>query len=148
MRDRRTDGSITYALRIRIAGSDERVQLGNTADGWDEARVEAARRQQLAKIELGLWTPGARSIGEAYEEEPTFRELATDWLEARKQNPAVGLRTTDLNDWQLRRYLAPFFGDLLLSQITPDKVDARVLAQLLAADYLPSVWIADEPTQA
>ena len=29
-----------------------------------------------------------------------------------------------------------------------DKVDAQVLAQLLAAGFLPSVWIADEQTQA
>ena len=29
-----------------------------------------------------------------------------------------------------------------------DKVDAQVLAQLLAADYLPGVWIADEETHA
>ena len=121
-RDRRTDGTITYALRIRVGGVDHRVPLGNTAEGWDEARVDAARRQQLAKIELGLWSPSAGSDGNTYDAEPTFRELATDWLDARKQNPAIGSRTTELNEWQLRRYLAPFFGDLLPSQITSDKV--------------------------
>ena len=77
---------------------------------------------RLAKIELGLWSPSAGSDGSTYDAEPTFRELATDWLDARKQNPAIGSRTTELNEWQLRRYLAPFFGDLLPSQITPDKV--------------------------
>ncbi len=34
------------------------------------------------------------------------------------------------------------------SRVKTDKVDARILAQLLAADYLPEVWIADEDTQA
>jgi transposase len=34
------------------------------------------------------------------------------------------------------------------AKVKTDKVDAQVLAQLLAADYLPSVWIADEQTQA
>jgi transposase len=34
------------------------------------------------------------------------------------------------------------------AKIKTDKVDARVLAQLLAADYLPSVWLADEATKA
>lgn len=29
-----------------------------------------------------------------------------------------------------------------------DKVDARILAQLLAADFLPSVWLPDERTRA
>jgi transposase len=34
------------------------------------------------------------------------------------------------------------------SRVKTDKVDAQILAQLLAADYLPEVWIADEDTQA
>jgi transposase len=32
--------------------------------------------------------------------------------------------------------------------VKTDKVDAQILAQLLAADYLPGVWVADEDTQA
>jgi len=121
-RDRRTDGSVTFGLRVRVGGADERVPLGNTNEGWDESRVETARRQLLAKIELGLWTPNVDRVGHDYEKEPTFRELATDWLEARNQNPAIQPRTTELNEWHLRRYLTPFFGELLPSQITPEKV--------------------------
>src|SRR5215211_7976321 len=34
------------------------------------------------------------------------------------------------------------------AKVKTDKVDAEVLAQLLAADYLPGVWVADEDTQA
>jgi transposase len=34
------------------------------------------------------------------------------------------------------------------AKVKTDKVDAAILAQLLAADYLPAVWIADEDTQA
>jgi transposase len=34
------------------------------------------------------------------------------------------------------------------AKVTTDKVDAEVLAQLLAAEYLPSVWVADEQTAA
>ena len=121
-RDSRSDGSVTFGLRVRVGGADERVPLGNTNEGWDESRVETARRQLLAKIELGLWTPRRTDVGHDYDEEPTFRELATDWLEARKQNPAIQLRTTELNEWQLRRYLTPFFGELLPSQITAERV--------------------------
>jgi hypothetical protein len=121
-RDRRTDGSITFGLRIRVGGADERIPLGNGNEGWDEARVETARKQLLAKIELGLWSPRTDGIADGHDEEPTFRELATDWLDARKQNPAIRPRTTELNECQLRRYLAPFFGELLPSQITSDKV--------------------------
>jgi hypothetical protein len=34
------------------------------------------------------------------------------------------------------------------AKVKTDKVDAETLAQLLAADYLPAVWVADEQTQA
>jgi transposase len=34
------------------------------------------------------------------------------------------------------------------AKVKTDKVDAEILAQLLAADYLPSVWVADQDTQA
>ena len=34
------------------------------------------------------------------------------------------------------------------AKVKTDKVDAEVLCQLLVADYLPSVWVADEATQA
>jgi integrase len=107
--------------RVQIAGADERVSLGNQQDGWDEARAEQARRQQLAKIELGLWTP-RRADQPSGEDEPSFRELATDWLDARRRDPAIRPRTIELNELQLRRYLAPFFGELVPSQITTTKI--------------------------
>ena len=34
------------------------------------------------------------------------------------------------------------------AKVKTDKVDAEILARLLAADYLPAVWVADEDTQA
>jgi transposase len=34
------------------------------------------------------------------------------------------------------------------AKVKTDKVDCAILAELLAADYLPSVWVADEATQA
>lgn len=117
-RDRRRDGSVTFSLRVRIRGADERIPLGNTSDGWDEVRSEQARKQLLAKIELGQWAPRSDSASGAYDEEPTFRELATDWLEARRRNPAVRPRTVQFNETQLKRYLAPFFGELRPTQIT------------------------------
>ncbi len=120
-RDRRKDASITFGLRVRISGADQRLPLGNTNDGWDEIRAETARKQLLAKIELGLWTPRADVATGGYAGEPTFRELATDWLEARKRNPAIRPATIQNNEWQLKRYLAPFFGELRTSQITAIK---------------------------
>jgi transposase len=37
---------------------------------------------------------------------------------------------------------------IAVAKVKTDKVDAEVLAQLLAADYLPSVWVADQDTEA
>jgi integrase len=115
----RTDGTITYSLRVRIGGGDESVLLGNTADGWDEARAERARQQLLAKIELGLWRPGKTATASSAEREPIFAELATDWLADRERNPAIRSRTAENDRWRLTRYLIPFFGELVPSQITP-----------------------------
>ena len=54
----------------------------------------------------------------AAEREPTFAELATDWLVDRERNPAIRPRTTENDRWRLTRYLIPFFGEMLPSQIT------------------------------
>jgi integrase len=118
----RKDGSVTFGLRVRVAGADQSTPLGNSHDGWDEIRAETARKQLLAKIELGLWTPQTDNAASGREEEPTFRELATDWLRTRQLNPAIRERTTELNESQLKRYLTPFFGEMLPSQITPAKI--------------------------
>jgi integrase len=117
-RNRRHDQSITYALRVRGSGGDDTVPLGNSSDGWDEARADEARRQLLAKIELGLWTPGTVATHAGSDEEPTFAELATDWLADRQRNPGIRPRTTENDRWLLTRYLIPFFGDLRPSRIT------------------------------
>lgn len=122
-RDRRKDGSITFGLRVRAGGADERVSLGNTQEGWDEIRADSARKQLLAKIELGVWTPGQNTATETeHGTEQTVREMATDWLEERRRNPAVGENTIKNNEWQLTRYLLPFFGELRPSEITKLKI--------------------------
>jgi integrase len=110
---------VTFSLRVRASDNDKTVPLGNSSEGWDEARAERARRQLLAKIELGLWTPGSAGATARSDEEPTFAELATDWLVDRERNPAIRSRTTDDDRWRLTRYLIPFFGSLRPSQITP-----------------------------
>jgi integrase len=103
---------------LRVGGGDETIPLGNTAEGWDEARAERARQQLLAKIELGLWQSDAPPAGASAGREPRFAELATDWLTDRERNPAIRPRTTDNDRWRLTRYLIPFFGEMLPSQIT------------------------------
>jgi transposase len=61
------------------------------------------------------------------------------------------------NTYAIARVLVPHVGRVVISnplrtraiaaaKIKTDKVDARVLAQLLAADFLPEVWLPDETT--
>jgi hypothetical protein len=124
VRDRRVDETVTFALRVRAGGHDVRVPLGNTADGWDEARAERARRQLQAKLELGLWTPQPQHSFADSTDEPSFRDLATDWFEDRQRNPAIRPATIQNDLRALTRYLVPFFGDLFPSQITVQTIKA------------------------
>jgi transposase len=61
------------------------------------------------------------------------------------------------NSWALARLLAPFVAEVVVSnplatkaiaqaKVKTDKIDARVLADLLRCDYLPRVWQPDEAT--
>jgi transposase len=72
-------------------------------------------------------------------------------------NDQVALEAT-INTFAIAKLLAEHAGRVVVSnpvrtraiadaKIKTDKVDASVLAQLLAADYLPSVWQPDETTQ-
>lgn len=62
------------------------------------------------------------------------------------------------NTWAVAEILRPYVAEIVISnplrtraiaeaKVKTDKVDARVLAELLRADYLPSVWQPDAETQ-
>jgi transposase len=70
---------------------------------------------------------------------------------------AVALEATT-NTWAVVALLKPLVGSVVVSnplqtraiaqaKVKTDKVDAHVLAQLLRADFLPTVWQPDEATQ-
>jgi transposase len=74
-----------------------------------------------------------------------------------RADDAVALEVT-INTWAIAHLLSEHAGRVVVSnpyrtraiaeaKIKTDKVDAAVLAQLLAADYLPEVWQPDERTQ-
>lgn len=105
-------------------GHDSRVPLGNSSEGWDEVRAERARRELQAKLELGLWKPQPQHSYVDSTEELTFRELASEWFEDRRQNPEIRPATVKNDLWALTRYLLSFFGELFPSQITVQTVKA------------------------
>jgi transposase len=59
------------------------------------------------------------------------------------------------NAWAIAQALLPHVADVVVahpkklaeSKVKTDKIDARVLAKLLAADIVPRVWIGDEHTR-
>jgi transposase len=74
-----------------------------------------------------------------------------------RQTDHLALEAT-FNTWAIARLMEPFVKHLVVSnpmqtkaiamaKIKTDKVDARVLSDLLRCDYLPKVWMPDEATQ-
>jgi transposase len=87
---------------------------------------------------------------------PTTPEALRKFAQQLGPDDAVCLESTT-NAVAIHRLLAQSAGQVVLSnplqtkaiasaKVKTDKVDATVLAQLLRADYLPGVWVPDDPT--
>lgn len=89
---------------------------------------------------------------------PCSRERLLDWAQHNlKTDDHLALEAT-INTWAIVDLLRPFVTHLVVSnpmktktiaeaRVKTDRVDARVLAQLLRVDFLPGVWIPDAQTQ-
>src|SRR5437588_272038 len=74
-----------FALRFRAYGKREYVALGTVADGWDRRRAEVELENVLADVRRGLWKPAPPvEVIQEPEQEPTFHELASEWVERRR----------------------------------------------------------------
>lgn len=105
--------------------------------------------------QVAVWEKGrVRDAGRVPTSPEGLREFATGLHRSDK----VALEAT-MNTAAIAALLAERAGEVVVSnpfktraiaeaKIKTDKVDARVLAELLAADYLPSVWQADETTKS
>jgi transposase len=104
---------------------------------------------QIAVVENGLCRDEGR-IGVKPEE---LREWATT-LEPEDE---IALEATTNSD-AIATMLRPLVARVVVSnprktraiaeaKVKTDKVDARILAQLLAADFLPETWVADDQTR-
>ncbi len=73
-----------------------------------------------------------------------------------KQNDRIVLETTT-NTWGIVNILKPYVDDISVSNpmktrfiaeasVKTDEIDAKVLAQLLRSNFLPTVWIPDDET--
>jgi transposase len=80
------------------------------------------------------------------------------WALQLRRDDEVALEATGNSD-AIANLLTPLVGRVVVSnpsktraiaeaKVKTDKVDARILAQLLAADFLPPVWLPDARTRA
>jgi transposase len=85
-------------------------------------------------------------------------EALRAWADGLHPDDQVALEATGNSD-AIANLLIPLVGRVVVSnpsktraiaeaKVKTDKVDARILAQLLAADFLPPVWLPDERTRA
>src|SRR6185437_3855740 len=85
-------------------------------------------------------------------------EALRDWAAGLRADDQVALEATGNSD-AIANLLTPLVGKVVVSnpsktraiaeaKVKTDKVDARILAQLLAADFLPPVWLPDERTRS
>jgi len=84
-------------------------------------------------------------------------EALRQWAGGLRADDEVALEATGNSD-AIATLLTPLVGRVVVSnpsktraiaeaKVKTDKVDARILAQLLAADFLPSVWLPDDRTR-
>jgi transposase len=105
---------------------------------------------QLAVLEDGLLRDEGR-IG-------VTPEAVRAWADQLRPDDQVALEATGNSD-AIANLLMPLVGRVVVSnpsktraiaeaKVKTDKVDARILAQLLAVDFLPPVWLPDERTRS
>src|SRR6478672_5878873 len=105
---------------------------------------------QLAVLEDGLVRDEGR-IG-------VTPEALRAWAEELRADDQVALEATGNSD-AIANLLMPLVARVVVSnpsktrviaeaKVKTDKVDARILAQLLAADFLPPVWLPDDQTRS
>ena len=105
---------------------------------------------QLAVVEDGLVRDEGR-IG-------VTPEALRAWADTLQADDQVALEATGNSD-AIAMLLTPLVARVVVSnpsktrviaeaKVKTDKVDARILAQLLAADFLPPVWLPDDQTRS
>jgi transposase len=89
---------------------------------------------------------------------PVTREALTGFAERQlSMEDRLAMEATT-NTWAVAELLRPYVNEIVIgnplrvraiaeAKIKTDKVDSRVLGELLRADYLPSVWQPDRDTQ-
>ena len=117
----------------RCIGLDVHREFAQVAV-WEDGQVRSAGQVAITGEALQVFVD---SLGP--EDEVAIEATCNTHAIVRLIEPRVG-RVVVSNPMKTRA--------IAEAKVKTDKVDAAILAQLLAADYLPSVWVADEATHA
>jgi len=105
---------------------------------------------QIAVVESGL----VRDEGKIGVRPEDLREWADAFLEPDDEVALEATTNSDAIATMLRDVVAKVVVSnprktraIAEAKVKTDKVDARILAQLLAADFLPATWVADDQTR-
>lgn len=105
---------------------------------------------QIAVVEDGL----VRDEGKIGVRPEDLRDWAEGFLEADDELALEATTNSDAIATMLREVVARVVVSnprktraIAEAKVKTDKVDARILAQLLAADFLPETWVADDQTR-
>lgn len=121
-------GVTSYALRFRVNGRREFLQLGYSPT-WTRRRAEEELLNVMADVRRGTWQPPRREPPpEPPSEPPTFHEFASEWLAARKLD-GLQPRTLEFLRWTLTDHLLPHFADVRVDRITVEAVDRYARAK-------------------
>jgi integrase len=122
-------GPPTYALRVPVPGRPYET-LGKVSR--DEA--ERQREHILADVERGIWKPRPRTPPPSPEAMPTFEAYVEErWW------PTHRVRLIKASQRIYRghlKHLIPFFGQMLLDQITPETVGRYQAAKVEEAEKI------------
>ena len=116
---------------VRCIGRDVHREFAQVAV-WEDGQVRNAGQVAITGEALQVFVD---SLGP--EDEVAIEATCNRHAIVRLIEPRVG-RVVVSNPMKTRA--------IAEAKVKTDKVDAAILAQLLAADYLPLVWVADEAT--
>lgn len=132
--ERRGKRGKVYAIRFRALEKRWYVTLGAEPE-WTRKRADEELERTLAAVMLGVWKPPQPDpLPEVALREPTFHELASEWVARREHE--VDARTVEHWRWALSTHLLPFFASFRPSEFTVELVERYKAAKLTEREEL------------
>jgi integrase len=105
------------------------MTLGIREDGWTHERAEQELEAVRADVRRGIWKPPTRGAVRKPNVEPSIHVLASEYVERRRCDPEIDVRTIEHQEWALSGHLLEPFGDLKPSEVTVRHVKDYIAAK-------------------